>query len=470
MLSLQDCLPARNCTGYTRRHFLQAGTLGMFAGLNLPNLIQVKALAKNHPKLVKDKAVVLLFLQGGPPHIEFFDPKMTAPSEFRSITGEVKTTLPGITFGGTFPKLAKMAHKLAVVRSYASGNSGHTYLSVSSGGNDMKASMSSVYSRIVGTNNPNTGMPSNVLLLPEAVQPELNLRRNFETGALPTLTSPGTLGPSYEAFNPSGGGPLKQDMELRLASSRLEDRRTLLGGMDQLRRNLDASGVMDGADEFQKQAFDVITGGVAGAFDLTREDPETLELYDTRHLFDARDLQRWYDMSRATNLLGHQMLMARRMVEAGAGFVTVSDCGWDYHANNNSPKNMAGIYPMGHQVDHAVAAFLTDLERRGLSEKVLLVVTGEMGRTPRINSNGGRDHYGNLTTLLVAGGGLKMGQVIGESDATASLPATRKYGPMDLLGTIFHTLFDLGELRLAANLPDGISDLSNIAHPIPELV
>jgi uncharacterized protein (DUF1501 family) len=175
-------------------------------------------------------------------------------------------------------------------------------------------------------------------------------------------------------------------------------------------------------------------------------------------------------MRRTTNLLGLQMLMARRMVEAGTGFVTVSDCGWDYHSNGNSPKNMAGLYPMGHQVDHAVAAFLTDLERRGLSDKVLLVVTGEMGRTPRLNKNGGRDHYGNLTSLLLAGGGLKMGQVVGESDSTASLPATRPYGPMNLFGTIFHTLFDMGELRIAQNLPAPIRELADKARPIPELV
>lgn len=469
MLSISDRLPDRNCSGFARREFLRAGSLGMFAGLNLPAMLQVKALAKNHPKLMKDRAVVLLFLQGGPPHIEFFDPKMTAPSEFRSITGEIPTSIPGITFGGTFPKLAKMAHKFTVVRSYASGNSGHTYLGVTSAGNELKASMSALYSRIVGTNNPATGMPSNVLVLPEAIQDGLKLRNNFETGALPTLTSPGSLGPSFEAFNPAGSGALKQDMELRLASDRLADRKTLLGGIDQLRRDLDCSGVLESADSFQQQAFDVISGGVSGAFDLSEEDPKTVELYDTRHLFKAKDLQRWYDMSRATNLLGLQMLMARRMVEAGAGFVTVSDCGWDYHANNNSPKNMAGIYPMGHQVDHAVAAFLTDLERRGLSEKVLLVVTGEMGRTPRINKNGGRDHYGNLTSLLLAGGGLKMGQVVGGSDATASQPATRKYGPKELLGTIFHSLFDLGELRIAQNLPKNIRDIGNV-QPIPELV
>ena len=469
MINLTDNLLDQNCSGFARRDFLRAGSLSMFGGLTLPNLLQIKALAKDQPHLVKDKAVVLLFLQGGPPHIEFFDPKMTAPSEFRSISGEIPTTLPGVTFGSTFPKLAKMAHKFAVVRSYASGNGGHTYLSVTSAGNEMKAAMSAVYSRIVGSNHPSTGMPRNVLVLPEAVQQGLKLGSNFETGALPTLTASGSLGQSFEAFNPAGGGTLKQDMELKVPSERLQDRKTLLGGIDQLRRDVDASGIVESADQFQQQAFDVISGGVASAFDLSKEDPETLELYDTRHIFKARELQRWGDMRRTTNLLGLQMLMARRMVEAGTGFVTVSDCGWDYHSNGNSPKNMAGLYPMGHQVDHAVAAFLTDLERRGLSDKVLLVVTGEMGRTPRLNKNGGRDHYGNLTSLLLAGGGLKMGQVVGESDSTASLPATRPYGPMNLFGTIFHTLFDMGELRIAQNLPAPIRELADKARPIPEL-
>ena len=170
MITLMDRLLDRNCSGFARREFLRAGSLGMFGGLTLPNLLQIKALAKDRPHLVKDKAVVLLFLQGGPPHIEFFDPKMSAPSEFRSITGEIPTTLPGLTFGSTFPKLAKMAHKFAVVRSYASGNSGHTYLSVTSGGNPMKASMGAIYGRVAGANHPVSGIPRNVLLLPEAVQ------------------------------------------------------------------------------------------------------------------------------------------------------------------------------------------------------------------------------------------------------------------------------------------------------------
>ena len=164
------------------------------------------------------------------------------------------------------------------------------------------------------------------------------------------------------------------------------------------------------------------------------------------------------------------MVLARRRCEAGCGFVTVSDCGWDMHANNNSPKNMQGIYPLGHQVDQAVAAFVEDLHARGLQEKILLVVTGEMGRTPRINKNGGRDHYGALTSLLFAGGGLNMGQVLGQSARHASRPATERYGPANLMATIMHTLFDVGELRLQTGLPNELIRTIESGRPIPGLL
>jgi uncharacterized protein (DUF1501 family) len=158
------------------------------------------------------------------------------------------------------------------------------------------------------------------------------------------------------------------------------------------------------------------------------------------------------------------------LCEAGARFVTVSDCGWDYHANGNSPKGMTGIYPMGSQVDHAVAAFVEDIYARGLDEKILLVVTGEMGRSPRINNDGGRDHYGELTSLLLAGGGLKMGQVIGQSDRIAGRPATEAYGPEHLLATVMHTLFDIGQLRINRNVPEDLRAILTAHSPIPALV
>jgi uncharacterized protein (DUF1501 family) len=181
-------------------------------------------------------------------------------------------------------------------------------------------------------------------------------------------------------------------------------------------------------------------------------------------------VQKWFDMRRATNLLGKQMLMARRLCEAGCGFVTVSDCGWDMHSNNNSPKNLGAMEMLGPQVDHAVSAFIEDLEERGLSDKILLVVTGEMGRTPRINKNGGRDHYGSLTPLVFSGGGLPMGKVIGRSDANATQPVTERYSPPNMLATIMHTMFDVGRLRLNQSVPRDIIDVIGDGTPIKELV
>jgi hypothetical protein len=394
-----------------------------------------------------------LFLHGGPPHIEFFDPKMTAPSEIRSITGELSTSVPGVTFGGTFPKLAALAHKFTVVRSYGSKNASHTYGKVASGDNATHAAMSAIFARIAGTNHPDTGMPRNVHVLPEALRPDLKLEKNFESGALPSVVDAGDLGKTYQAFDPSGGGPLTDALQLRIAEERLTDRRHLLSGLDQLRRQVDKSELLERVDSYQQQAFEMITQGIADAFDLSKEDKTTLAMYDTSSLFKMEELTRYYDMRRATNLLGHQMLMARRLCEAGCGFVTVSDCGWDYHANSNSPKNMAGIWPMGNQVDHAVAAFLEDIQNRGLQDDILLAVTGEMGRTPRINNNGGRDHYGELTPLLLAGGGLDTGGIVGQSDGTASRAITTPYSPKELLGTILRTLFNVDVLRVTRGVP-----------------
>lgn len=468
MLSIQDPRPSHHCQGFSRREFLRVGSLGA-TGCSLAGLLAARAAAGSDGAtegVFRNRSVVLLFLQGGPPHLEFFDPKMTAPTEIRSITGEVATRIPGVTFGGTFPRLANLADRFSIVRSYGSGNAGHSYGEVLSARNPTNATISAMYARVRGTNHPVTGLPTNVVVLPEAVREGLKLDGNFETGALPTLTQPGSLGPNYAAFNPSGGGQLQSDMRLAISSERFEDRRNLLRGLDQLRRHADGSGALASLDVYQQQAFEMVTRGVGEAFDLTKEDPRTVERYDTSKLFKLEDLTRWYDMRRATNLLGRQMLLARRLCEAGCGFVTVSDCGWDYHANGNSPKHMTGIYPMGGQVDHAVAAFLEDVRERGLSDRILLVVTGEMGRTPRLNNNGGRDHYGELTPLLLAGGGIASGQVIGQSDHQASRPLGTPYRPENLLGTILHSLFDVGRLRLLQSLPRDMVRFAETAKPI----
>lgn len=459
----------RNCQGASRREFLRVGSLAL-GGLSLPGLFESKALASTQGRMIKDKAVVLLFLQGGPSHIEFFDPKMEAPVEFRSVTGEVQTRIPGITFGGTFPRLASMTDKIAVVRSFGSNNADHqNYISTAGGNNEYKAPMGAIYSRVAGTINTQTGIPTNCIVIPEAVSPGLKLGSNFETQSMKSLQGSGMLGPAFAPFDPSGGGDLKKNLELHLDRDRFGDRRSLLTELDGFKRRMDKTRVMDNISVYQQQAYEVILRGIAQAFDITREDPKTLGKYDTSSIFKQEELQKYFDMKRSSNLLGKQMLLARRLVEAGCNFVTVCDAGWDMHANNNSPKNMAGMFPMGNQVDHAVAAFIEDLEQRGLSEKVLLVVTGEMGRSPRINKNGGRDHYGNLTPLLFAGGGLKMGQIIGQSDRNASNPATEKYTPQHLLSTVMNVLFDTGEVRVANDVPPGVTRLISDGKPIREL-
>ncbi len=469
MLRISDTKAAHTCEGFMRRDFLRIGALGAM-GLTLPDLLRARAETSSPLHgIVRDRSVVFLFLNGGPSHIESFDPKMDAPSEVRSIFGEVKTKLPGITFGSHFPQMAARADQFSIVRSYGSGNSGHTYQKVASGDNPTKAAMGAIYSRIAGTNDPSHGLPNNVLVVPEAVNAELKLGSNFETKALPTLTDPGEIGSSHRAFNPQGGGNLKQDMELKLSPERFEDRRSLLNHLDQLKRSAD-EGALEGTDRYQQQAFDIVTGAAADAFDLSREDPRTVARYDTSKLFDIREVTRWHDMARASNMLGKQMLMARRLCEAGCGFVTVSDCGWDHHSNNNSPKGLGGFSWLAPQVDHAVSAFIDDVRERGLEEKILLVVTGEMGRTPKINKNGGREHYGELTPLVFFGGGLKMGQVVGASDNHATRALTTAYRPQHMMATIMHSLFDIGELRLAQNLPGNLKDAITEGKPIRELI
>ncbi len=474
MFSISDHQLDRNCQGFSRRDFLRVGALGLgglgLGTLGLNDILSIKAQAEASGIPTTGKSVVLLFLSGGAPHIEFFDPKMTAPVEYRSITGEIKTKTPGMTLGGTFPKLAKISDKFSIVRSFGSKNGGHTYESVTTARNSMKASMGSIFSRVAGPLNPSTGIPNNALILPEAVSPGLKLKGNFETQALHTLTPSGSLGPSAKAFDLSGSSTLKQDMELKIDPKRLTDRKSLLTSLDKLKGKVDSNGGLESVDRFRQQAFNIISSGISKAFDLSKESKATLERYDTRPLFDDKKLQKWGDLRRATNLLGVQMLLARRLCEAGCGFVTVSDCGWDYHANGNSPKNMTALYPMGYQVDHAVSAFIEDIHERGLSEKVLLVVTSEMGRTPKINRNGGRDHYGELTSLLVAGGGLKMGQCIGKSDVHAARPSSFAYKPEHLMATIFNTIFDLGELRVTDGLPSKLIEVATKHEPIVELM
>ena len=264
----------------------------------------------------------------------------------------------------------------------------------------------------------------------------------------------GTLGSAFRPFDPSAGGEVKQNMQMNIPRGRLTDRRLLLANFDRLKRMAEASRTLKGTDKFQQQAFEVILGGGANAFDLSQEDKQVIRRYSTERYKDKN-----------AQALGHQMLMARRLCESGVGFVNVSSGGWDMHRNL-----VRDMKQRGNAVDHAVAAFLTDIEERGLSEKVLLVITGEFGRTPRINKRAGRDHWGNLCPLALAGGGLKMGQVIGRSDRKVSVPATQPITPLDLTATVVNTLVDIPTARLIPNLPLELTQFLSQGQPISQLV
>src|SRR5262245_51043427 len=265
---------ASSCQGQSRREFLRIGSLASLGlglgGLTLPALLAAKARADSNGSSAH-KSVVLLFLQGGPTQHETWDPKPRAPMQYRTLADTVRTALPGVTFSSYFPQLARAAGDIAVVRSFASGNGGHTYEAVTTGGNAARASMSAVYAHLTGGEATPAGLPKNVLVLPEAVQEGLKLGANFETGALPTLTQTGALGPQYEAFSRSGGSQLKKAMSLTLPRERFDSRRQLLAGLDEVRRAADRPDALGRVDKYQQQAFDIITRGITDAFDLRKE-------------------------------------------------------------------------------------------------------------------------------------------------------------------------------------------------------
>ena len=492
MLSIVDssCPAGRGMP--TRRELLRIGGLTL-GGLACPRLWSGQSAAaekrRGARRVQTDKSVVLLFLQGGPPQIETFDPKVNVPANVRSCTGEVRTRLPGVWFGGTFPKLAARADRIAVVRSYSSGESDHQQYVALNGDSPLKATMGAAVARGKGSLNARTGVPSHVLIIPETVDAHLKLQGKISgVFSLPYVLehygAAGTLGRPYEAFVPRGGNTVLDNMTLKIPGERFHDRRLLLQRFDGLRRDLERMPEMKGLDALREQAYGILTRGIAGAFDLGKEDPRTLARYDTSRLFDMADYhaggkhyKNKMNQSRITNLLGRQLLLARRLCEAGCGFVTVVDSGWDLHGDVNNPNTPEGMAILGPQVDHAVAAFLDDVRERGLSDRILLVITGEMGRSPVKNTKaagsvgvGGTGHWRDLTPLVLAGGGLKMGQVIGQSDRTASRAVTELFKPAHLLATILHTLFDAGQARITPNaLPAEITKLVVDGKPIAGL-
>ncbi len=416
MLRIESSGAFRNCEGVNRRNFLQVGTLGL-TGWTLADSLAARSQAavSTHD----DAAVIWLWLGGGPTHIETFDPKLTAPSEYRSLTGEVSTSIPGITFGGTFPKLAQRADKLTVVRSFAHTNSGHAggthYVmtgydnrTIDNGGLPTRPSIGSILSRVRGANHPRTGMPSYIRM----------------SGI--TADGPAFLGTAYAPFDPNGQA--RKNLSLAIQQDRVDDRRGLLSQLDRFQRDADQHGLMSGLDAFEHQAFQVLLGNAPAAFELKDEDPKLLSRYGIGQERNNRN-------GRGNNDLGRMLLTARRLVQAGCGFVTLNYGGWDMHGNLKK-----AIEERSPALDQAVAALLDDLWAHGMNRSTLVVISGEFGRTPRVNKAGGRDHWAPLSTLALAGGHLPGGTVIGDSMSKADVPRTQPIRPQDLMATIFDHL------------------------------
>jgi hypothetical protein len=424
----------RDCDGVKRRDFLRVGALGL-SSLGLPGLLAARERAAQSERKVTDTSVVWLWLGGGATHVETFDPKMSAPAEYRSITGEVTTSVPGIHLGGTFAKVGQVADKMAFVRSFAHRNSGHgggthwvmtgyDNRNIDNAGLPTRPSMGSITAKVRGANHPQSGMPTYV-----------RLRGIGSDG-------PAFLGPSFAPFDPRGQA--RRNMKLAVTPARLDDRRGLLDGLDRINRQVDQSGLIDGLDRFEQQAFNLVLGNAPDAFDVKKEDPRTVAKYGRG--------------------LGSELLLARRLCEAGCGFVTLHYGGWDMHG-----QIKRGIERRGPQLDHAVATFVEDVYQRGLSDRILLVITGEFGRTPRINRNAGRDHWAPLSTLALAGGGLRMGQAVGQSNPKAEVPKSDPISPQDLMATIFHVLGIDGHIQFVNQQGRPVYMIED-GKPLPELV
>jgi hypothetical protein len=450
----------------SRREFLRVGGLAL-GGLALSQMFARggSSLSSAASGPLTDKCVIFLFLHGGPSQIETFDPKMTAPAEIRSATGEVKTVLPGVTFGGTFPKLAARADRLAVVRSFVTGDGNHDIKPVV-GKDTAAANLGAAYASVAGPTR-DTGMPTNVALFPQSIDPAC---QPMQAGFGNFLSS-GPFGPGSVPFVPGSGGPAQKNLTLGIPQTQLSDRRTLLAAFDKAKGEFDATA--DGLDGTRQKAFSLLLGNAAEAFDLRGEDPKVVGRYDTEPLYNVTKIdKKWNNHKFYTDnarTLGKLLLLARRLAERGAGFITVTtNFVWDMHADANNATMTEGMGYMAPGLDHAVSAFLDDVRDRGLEEKILLVACGEMGRTPKLNKNGGRDHWGELAPLLLAGGGLKTGQVIGQSASDAGRPSSDPVRIPNLLSTIAHTLFDVGKLRVTRGVGREVLALADAA-PIPGL-
>jgi len=384
----------RFCDGVNRRSFLKIGAFG--GALTLADMLRGRATANTG---TSSKAAIMIYLPGGPSHMDMYDLKPEAPMEFRGEFKPIATNVPGVQICEHMPLQARMWDKLAVIRSVV-GTDEHSDAGVMTGYAERvnriqhHPSIGAVVSKLRG------GAQSDI-------PPFVSLRG--QTAGC----EPGFLGVAHRAFTPDGPGLSNLSLAAGSTMERTQDRRTLLQAFDGVRRDIDATGTMSGLDTFTTRAFDMIASGATRrALDLTREDPRTRDRYKGVE----------------------QFLTARRLVEAGVGCVTLAYGGWDTHA-----QNFITLRRQLPQLDRGIANLIQDLHERGMDQDVVTVVWGEFGRTPKVGDStpDGRGHWPNVMSALVAGGGLKMGQAIGTSSARGEVPRDRRYTVPQVLSTVY---------------------------------
>jgi len=402
-----------SCDGVSRRSFLSAGVLGL-TGLTMADVFRARAAKAAEGVKAKDTSVILIWKGGGPSHLDMWDLKPQAPAEFRGEFSPIRTNVPGIEIGEHLPLSAQQMDKYSILRSVTHPDAGHESAShyLLTGyrpTNDIPANEVPSYGSITAKERGprRAGLPAYVAV-PQA----------------PKSTAAAYLGVAYNPFS-VGSDPSAETFSVKnlklpngISMNRLENRRSLLSTIDTLRRESDQTGLMDGLDAFTRKAFEMVTSPAAQkAFAIGEEDARLRDQYGR------------------TNL-GQSMLLARRLVESGVTFVTVNAGGWDTHANNFESLKKSKLPDF----DKAWSALVQDLYNRGMYENTLVLVWGEFGRTPRINTNAGRDHWPGAMSVVLAGGGMKMGQAIGETDAKAEYPKDRPISPEDVLATMYNYL------------------------------
>jgi hypothetical protein len=449
MLRIEAGSTPRYCDGHNRRSFLQVGIAGM-ASVGLPQLLRAKEQSRAAGTSVKDTSCILIWLDGGPSHLDMYDMKPQAPAEYRGLWHPIPTNVDGVEITELYPLQAKCADKFSIVRSLHHENgdhfaAGHIMLTGRTGasGADTPGKspfVGAVATKMTGPRKP--GMPAHAAV-PYAAS--IGLRPGYFGGNY--------LGVANNPFETDGdpNAPNFQVQNIKVPGgmtvARLEDRAVLAKQFDRLRREVDTSGMIDSMDRFDRQAYDLVAGENARrAFDIGSEDPRMRDRYG-RH--------QW----------AQSMLLARRLVEAGTTFVTVHLGGWDHHWDLKASYER--LLPI---VDQGVSALFEDLAQTGLLDTTLVMLCGEFSRTPRMNDGGnggapmsmgtpGRDHWGNAMFCLMGGGGVKGGRIVGSTNRLGEAPQDRPVTAPDIHHTMFQVL----------GVDPHVNFLNHAGRPIPAL-